>query len=257
MGTVALGSFLLAREGWLAFVPAHPWLQLARGGSLAMGTVAFFSALFQMPLAVAVSIAFFAPALAALLSGPLLGEKVKRSTWLAVGMAFVGVLIVLRPNVLALGWAAILPLITALGMALLVITNRAAARKGKGSSLSMQFFVAAGAALFLVIAAPIGAMSGIELFAMDWPHWSVVARCFLVTITGTTGHWLIYMGTTKAGASSISPTTYVQLIVASALGWLVFGDVPDLATLLGASIIIAAGLLLWWRGRTLASMQQR
>jgi drug/metabolite transporter (DMT)-like permease len=255
IGATALGAFLLWQEGARAFRPQRFWLQVARGASLALATLSFFTAVFLMPLAVTVTLSFAAPAFAALLSGPLLGEKVKPVTWLAIALAFVGVLVVLRPNLLELGWPALLPLLTALGMSLLVITNRKAA--GQGSALSMQFFVAAGTAFFLVIAALIGGASGVEMLQISWPDWTVVARCAFVAVTGTSGHWLIYLATTRAGASTIAPTTYVQLITASGLGWLFFDNVPDLFTLLGAAIIVAAGLLLWWNGRTLASTQER
>lgn len=255
MGAAVLGAFLLWREGLKAFVPHNWWLQAARGCSLAMGTIGFFTAIFLMPLSTAVAISFAAPALAALLSGPLLGEKLRPLTWPAIGIAFVGVLVILRPNLAEIGWAAILPLLTALGMSLLVISNRAAA--GKGSALSMQFFLAAGTAAVLVIAALAGGASGIDLLRLYWPDWTVIARCAFVMVTGTTGHWLIYLGTTRAGAASIAPTTYVQLLTSSVLGWLVFDNVPDFMTLIGALVIMAAGLLLWWDGRTLASMQER
>jgi drug/metabolite transporter (DMT)-like permease len=255
IGAAVLGMFLGSREGSSAFIPSNPLLQAARGVSLGLATLGFFTAIFIMPLATAISIAFVAPAITALLSGPLLGEKVRPLTWVAIGVAFAGVLVILQPNVVTLGWPALLPLLTALGMSLLVITNRASA--GQGSMLSMQFFVAAGTAAVLVLVATIGAGSGIEMFVIGWPDWSVVIRCALVAVTGTSGHWLIYYGTTRAGAASVAPATYVQLITASALGWLVFGDRPDLATVAGALIIVAAGLILWWDGRILASTGQR
>jgi len=255
IGASFLGALLAFREGGKAFRPAKPLLQFARGASLALATVCFFSAVFIMPLTTAISIAFVAPAFTALLSGPLLDEKVRRLTWIAIATAFAGVLVILRPNVLALGWAGLLPLGTALGMSLLVITNRAAA--GQGSVLSMQFFVAAFTALLLMPISYLGHLSGITMFEIVVPDWTIVVRSILVAITGTTGHALIYFGTTKAGAASVAPATYVQLITASALGWLVFDNVPDLATLAGAAIIVLAGMILWWDGRILASTQER
>src|SRR5690606_28649024 len=72
IGTVALGVFLLWREGWRGFVPRRPLLQLARGASLGLATMSFFTAIFIMPLATAIAISFIAPAITALLSGPLL-----------------------------------------------------------------------------------------------------------------------------------------------------------------------------------------
>jgi drug/metabolite transporter (DMT)-like permease len=255
VGAVFLGFMLAIHEGANAFKPAHPLLQVARAASLALATACFFSAVFIMPLATAISIAFVAPAFTALLSGPMLGEKVRPLTWVAIAIAFVGVLVILRPNVLALGWAGLLPLGTALGMSLLVIANRAAA--GKGSVLSMQFFVAAGTAGFLVPVSLFGHYSGAAMFALSWPDWTVVLRTVLVAITGTAGHALIYYGTTRAGAATVAPATYVQLITATALGWLVFDNIPDFATIVGALIIVGAGMILWWDGRLLASTRQR
>jgi drug/metabolite transporter (DMT)-like permease len=255
MGALVLGIMLARSEGMQAFLPRRPGLQIARGASLAMATAGFFSAVFIMPLATAISIAFVAPAMTAILSGPLLGEKVRAATWLAITVAFAGVLVILQPNVVALGWPALLPLLTALGMSLLVICNRAAA--GDGSVLSMQFFVAFGTATLLIIMAIVASFREDAFFHIGWPHWTVPLRCMAVMITGTTGHWLIFHGTTQAGAATVAPATYVQLITASALGWLVFGNVPSLATLAGALIIVAAGMILWWDGRILASTQER
>jgi drug/metabolite transporter (DMT)-like permease len=255
IGAVVLAVMLARQEGFNAFVPQRPMLQVVRGLALGLGTSAFFTALFIMPMATAISIAFVAPALTALLSGPLLGEKVRPVTWLAITIAFIGVLVVLQPNVLAIGWAACLPLLTALGMSLLVIANRASA--GQGSVLSMQFFVAFGTTIVLAVAAFGASLSGDPLFTLSWPDWTIVARCAFVATTGTTGHWLIFHGTTRAGAATVAPATYIQLITASALGWIFFDNVPGWSTLAGALIIVAAGLVLWWDGRVLASTQER
>lgn len=255
IGAVILGIVLGMREGAQAFRPSNPVLQLARGATLSVATLCFFSAIYIMPLSTAISIAFVAPAFTALFSGPLLGEKVRPLTWVAIGIAFAGVLVILRPNVLELGWAGLLPLGTALGMSLLVISNRAAA--GQGSVISMQFFMAAIASVFLIPASVIGSYTGIAMLDLGWPDWSVIGRCIAITVTGTLGHALIYYGTTRAGAASVAPATYIQLVTASALGWLVFGNLPDLATLAGAAIIVAGGLILWWDGRILASTRQR
>ncbi len=84
---------------------------------------------------------------------------------------------------------------------------------------------------------------------MTWPHWSVVARCAFIGLSATLAQWLIYMGTAKAGAGTIAPMTYGQLLMAVALGWIFFADIPDLLVLLGAAVIIGAGLYLWYAGR--------
>ena len=246
-GAIGLSALLLVQQGPPAFRPRRPWLQFGRGLCLAMATIGFFSAVFLMPLAEATSLIFVAPIITAILSGPILKERVPRITWLASLAAFGGVMLILRPNFLELGWAACLPLGSALFMSLLVLANRAVARDG--SALSMQVFMAGVAAPTLIMAAAAGHFSGEAILSIGVPDWTVIARCALVAVTASTAHWLVFIGTTKAGAATIAPMTYVQILVAASLGWLWFGDVPDIATFAGAGIIIAAGLMLWYAGR--------
>ncbi|NVD45663.1 DMT family transporter [Qipengyuania atrilutea] len=243
IGAVGLSSLLLVREGAEAFRPLKPWLQAARGFCLAGATLAFFSAIFVMPLAEAMALAFVAPVFTALFSGPLLKEKVRPAVWIASPVALAGVLIILRPNLAELGWVAVLPLIAAFFMSLVVITNRASA--GQGSALSMQVYMAVGAFPVLLIAALVGAASGVEALAISAPDWTIAARCAFVALTASTAHFLTYVGTERAGAAVIAPCTYIQILVASFFGWWWFGDLPDLVTVLGAAIIIAAGIFLW------------
>lgn len=246
IGAVALSAILLWKEGPRAFIPAHPWVQLGRGLCLTFASLTFFSAIYVMPLAETMAITFVSPVLTALLSGPLLGEKVRPAVWIASIAALTGVVIILRPNLLELGWPAILPLISALFFSLMIILNRASA--GKGSSLSMQVFMAGVAAPILILVAFGGQASGIEDLSFGWPSWDVVLRCAFVAFTASTAHWLAYIGTTKAGAAQVAPASYVQMLVATALGWWLFNDVPDALTVLGAAIIIGAGLYLWRDG---------
>src|SRR5690606_41179140 len=82
-------------------------------------------------------------------------------------------------------------------------------------------------------------------------------RCAFIGLTATLAQWLIYMGTTKAGAGTVAPMTYGQQLMATALGALFFDDWPDLTALAGAAIIIGAGLFLWWRGRAADAAGQR
>lgn len=248
LGAAGFAAILFAREGKTGFRPKRPGLQVARGVFLACATIAFFSALFMMPLAETTALVFLSPIITALLSGPILKERVRPVTWTASASAMVGVVIILRPNLAEVGWVAFLPLAAALFISALMLANRAAARDG--SPVSMQFFLAGVAAPTLIVASIIGHFSGEPFLAVGWPSWSVVWRCMIVAITASTAHWLVFLGTTRAGAATVAPMTYVQLLVAVALGWLWFGDVPDLATIGGATIIIGAGLVLWWSSKT-------
>ncbi len=247
LGALGLSTILALREGRSGFAMPHPRVQLLRGAGVAMATVGFFCAVFVMPLATTTAITFTSPMITAVLAALFLSEPARRETWIATLIAFLGVLVVLRPNVATLGPAALLPLLSALGMSLLMIGNRFVA--GTASALAMQVFVASLATPLLIGAALIGHVSGAEGFAIDWPHWSVIARTALVACTATMAHWLIFIGTTRSGAASIAPMTYVQLLVASVLGWALFHNPPDGLTLLGAAIIVAAGLYLWRAGK--------
>ena len=247
LGAAGLGVLLAWREGRAGFAMPRPWLQALRGFGVGTATAGFFSAVFVMPLATATAITFTSPMITALLAALFLGEPARRETWAATLLAFAGVLVVLRPNLAALGPAALLPLLSALGMSMLMIGNRATA--GLASPLAQQFFVSIFAAPYLVLVALAGAASGVGRLALSLPDWTVVARCALVAVSATTAHWAIFQGTMRAGAATIAPMTYVQLLIATALGWLLFADAPDLLTLLGAAMIVAAGLWLWHAGR--------
>jgi drug/metabolite transporter (DMT)-like permease len=247
IAALGLGMLLWRHEGLAGFRLARPGAQLWRGASLAVSTTVFFTSLFVLPLATATAIGFTSPMFTAILAAMLLGEPMRRATWIASLLAFAGVLVVLRPNLAEAGWWAVLPVGSAFMFALLIIGNRRVA--GTASALAMQFWVAVFAAPILILAAPLFAATGVERFALGWPDWSVLARCAFVALTATCAHWLVYLGTTRAGAASVAPMMYVQLLVASVIGWAWFGDHPDALTLLGAAIIVAAGLYLWRAGQ--------
>ena len=247
IGAMGLAVLLFVREGRAGFALPHLPVQLLRGLGVAMATVGFFSAIAVIPLAAATALTFTSPMITALLAAVFLGEPVRRETWIASLVAFAGVLVVLRPNFAAAGFAALLPLVAALGMSVLMIGNRFVA--GKGSPLAMQFSVAVVATPLLGLAMVVGDATGLPSLAVATPHWSVIARCAFIAVSASCAHWLIFMGTTRAGAGSIAPMTYIQLLIATLAGWAFFGDHPDAMTLLGAAMIVGAGLYLWRTGR--------
>jgi drug/metabolite transporter (DMT)-like permease len=242
-GALGLGAMLWRKDGRKAFRLPMPWVQLGRGASVAFASASFFIGLFLMPLAEATVIQFASPILTALLSALILKEAAPRAAWVATMLAFLGVLIVLRPNIAALGPAALLPLCCALGMALMMVFNRMAA--GAASVLAMQFMISAIASPLLIGAAIAGHFSGIAALAVSLPAPSIVLRCGIVAVSASGAHALIYLATMRASAALIAPMTYVQLLVAVTLGAIVFGNTPDTATLAGAALIIGGGLYLW------------
>ena len=242
-GALGLALAVAWRLGQAGFAVPRPGLQAGRGAAVALATLCFFMGVMAMPLADATAIQFSSPILTALMAPLVLGERTPRVTWLATLLAFAGVLVVLRPNLLALGPAALWPLGAALGMSWLMMLNRKAA--GLASNLVMQFALAAVAAPLLVAAALLLDTYGGPPFRLSWPSVQVVVKCAGVAVFATSGHALIYAAVVRATAQSVAPMTYVQLLVAAGLGWTWFGDPPDAATFGGAALIIAGGLILW------------
>lgn len=243
--SAALGLALLVLivEGRKAFRIPRPWLQLGRGAGVSVATICFFLGVMAMPLADATAIQFTSPIITAMLAPLFLKERTTAAVWLAMALAFGGVLVVLRPNVLALGAAAFYPVGAAAGMACLMICNRKAA--GAASPLAMQGYAALMAAPIITVATLLLAATGWPQFQFGVPPASVVIKSLIVACTATVGHMLIYMAAVRASAALVAPMTYVQLLVAAALSWLIFGTVPDFSTYAGAALIIGGGLLLW------------
>jgi drug/metabolite transporter (DMT)-like permease len=242
-GAVGLAIVLAVTEGRKGFRVPLPWLQFGRGAGVSVATICFFLGVMALPLADATAIQFTSPMITGVLSALLLGEKAPRAVWGATALAFAGVLVVLRPNVIALGATAFYPLGAAAGMACLMICNRKAA--GAASPVAMQFLVAIMAVPMLIAATGLLALSGAPQFQVPAPPVSVVVKCLAIACTATIAHLLIYMAAVRASVAVVAPMTYVQLLVAAVLGWILFGAAPDLSTLGGAALIIGGGLLLW------------
>jgi len=249
-GALGLAAAVAIRHGRAGFVLPRAGLQFGRGAAVAVATICFFMGVMAMPLADATAIQFTSPILTALLAPLVLRERTSGAVWAATLLAFAGVLIVLRPNIAELGPAAFYPLGAALGMSWLMMFNRMAA--GDAGVLVMQLLLAMMAAPLLLAAATILGIWGGPAFAVPAPSLEIVLKCLFVACSATLGHGLIYAAVVRATASTVAPMTYVQLIVASAIGWAWFGDAPDAATFAGAALIIAGGLTLWRTQRNVA-----
>ncbi len=247
IGATGLGVILFWRSGAAGFAVPHMGVQVLRGLLLAIASALFFLSIHIMPLAEATAISFATPAIIALLSALLLGERIPTLSWFAMLLASIGVIAVLRPNVALLGWAAVMPLIAATAMAGFFLLNRASA--ADLPPLAAQFWVAAWAAPFQLIAVVAGDYSGMAALAVSWPDWSVILRCAIVAVTASIAHYLVFLGTVRASAATIAPASYVQIIVALFVGMTIFGDWPDLVGIVGTLCIICAGVTLWLASR--------
>ena len=246
LGTVLMGGVVWVREGAGAFRVRRIGLHMARGAAWAVAALSFYLAIFVMPLAQATTIQFLSPMLVGLIAAGVLGERMTGSAWIATLAAFAGVLIVLRPDGQT-GWSALLPLSAASGMATLIVLNRLAA--GTGSVLASQFYAALFCTPVVLLATLVGHWSGVEALRVTPLPVSVALRAGAVACTASFAHTLVFIGTVRAGASEVAPMVYVQLLVALGLGAVLYGDWPDGWALLGAALVVGAGLFLWSRQR--------
>ncbi|WP_179379474.1 DMT family transporter [Jannaschia marina] len=225
-------------SGWTA-PRAQALTMLLRGALLMLSTVTNFIALRYLDLTVSAAIMFSAPILVCALSVPLLGERVGRWRWGAILLGFVGVLIVVRPWSAEFHWAAIFSLTAATSLALFSILTRRLA--GVAAPRTMQLY--AGLVGTLVLAP-------VALWLWETPQstldWTLL---FAVGAFAWAGHHFFGQAHGYAEASVLMPFSYSFLIYLSLSGFLVFGTLPDGMTLLGAGVIAAAGLVIWWRER--------
>ena len=209
-------------------------LQVIRGGVLTASSLLFLTALSRMPLAEAASIAFMAPLFIAVLSGPVLHERVEGRTWAALAAGLAGVLLIVRPGGGVFTWFALLPLGSALLMAIYQMMTRRLA--GHDNALTTLFYPALVGSIVVPIVFPL---------ALGLPDRPVhIALFCALGIMGGVGHFFLIRAHHEAPASVLGPFMYGQLLTALVLGWLVFGQLPDGLAVLGMVVITASGLAL-------------
>jgi len=182
------------------------------------------------------------PLIIAALSGPVLGERVGWRRWVAIGVGLIGILIILRPGLGVFTPAALIPLLAAAMFALYGLLTRYAARKD--SALTSFFWTGTVGA---IAATAIGIWFWQPMTASDW-GW-MAALC----VTGVSGHYLLIRTYEVAEASAVQPFAYFQLIFVSILAVTIFGEVIETPVLIGAAIIVAAGVFTFWRERAATS----
>jgi drug/metabolite transporter (DMT)-like permease len=226
----------LSRPGLLR--TARPALQIVRATILLGSTMLNFFALKYLRLDQVLAITFSTPFVVAALSGPALGEWVGPRRWTAIGIGFIGVLVVTRPGFGIVHPAAILAVLATLAYAVYFLTTRLLSRTDSNeTTLFYSNFV--GAALMLPV---------VPFFWKSPELWQF-ALMILAGALASFGHYMLIAAHRHAPASLLSSFIYSQLVWVVALGYAVFGDVPDGYTLAGASIVIASGLYIFHRER--------
>jgi len=206
-------------------------LQLFRGAALLGSSLFFITGLRYLPIAEASATGFVSPLFVTALSIIFLAEKVGVRRWIATATGLFGVLIILRPGTSAFHVAAFLPIISAFCWAATLIMTRMMSGREHSSTI-MTYSSIAGVAILSVLVP----------FAWVAPTWHDIMFGILVGVASTAGQWIVVLAFRYADASVLAPFSYTQLLWVSILGFLVFGEVPDSWTIVGASFIVASGL---------------
>jgi drug/metabolite transporter (DMT)-like permease len=235
MAAMAVLAPAVAREGLGTVMnPPRPWLQALRVALSTLEVAFFYWAVTYLPLAETVTFYLAGPIYVALLARPILGEAISGRRWAAIGVGFVGVLIALNPGGAAFGWPALIAIAGSLAFAGMMITTR----QLKGTPDTTLVFWQTGAALVMgAVLAPFG---WVEPTLRDY------GLLGLLGVVALFAHVATNKALKLAPASTVVPYQYTLIVWAVILGYLVFGDVPPLSTIVGAAIIVAAGVWIFW-----------
>ena len=201
-----------------------------------MALIAIVVALRELPLAVVVSLSYAAPLFITVLSIFLLSEKVGVFRWLAVLIGFFGVIIIAEPGFKGMNYLYFLPLIFCIGMAFVTITIR------KLSSTEPIWLIS----IFFTITISI---AGLATIPMGWitPNFQDFILLALIGVTGGSANLFLTQSYKLSEVSLVAPLKYLALIFAIIFGYLIWNEIPTVKTLIGASLVVLASLIIFRR----------
>ncbi len=231
------------------------WLTLLRTVLHIFGIGAMFMALQYLPLADAIAIAFVMPFIMLLLGKFVLGEEVGSRRLIACTVGFVGTLLVVQPSFAAVGWPALLPLVVAVNFSVFMLVTRQIAKHTDPIGLQ-----AVSGVMAVCIIAPVlwvsqsGSFAPLTLIQPTAVEWALLMA---IGTLGTGAHLLMTWSLRYAPSATLAPMQYLEIPVATIIGLLVFGDLPNGLAALGICITIAAGLYIVLRERAIARLAAR
>lgn len=232
---VILGPMIARQGAGKLLRPERPGLQVVRVVAATLDTTLFYAAVVHLPLADVMSFYMAGPIYVAALSHLLLGERVGWRRWMAILVGFCGVLIMLDPSAAALSPSSLFALVGSLSFALSIVLNR---RLRGTSDTTLVTWQTVGA----------GLLGGV-LAVGDWspPSATDLGAMLLLGIVSGAAHLMITRALKLAPASTLAPLHYTLLLWGVALGFVFFGDVPGPQILVGAGIVVLAGLFIFHR----------
>ncbi len=243
-----LTVILAEARGWPAF--RRLGLHLLRGLLMYVAFTAYYLAIAQLQIAQTVALFFVAPLLVAALSGPVLGERVAPRSWVAIAIGGAGMLVILRPGLSVLDPALFLPLFAALAYAFSVLCGRRLGQSQSGAAMAFSanvIYIAASGAMALALAGripPSQAAASVRFLLEPWVwagarDFALMAACGVISATA---FFLLGQGYRMAEANRAAPFEYASLPWSILWGYLFFGNLPDLPTVIGALVIVYGGI---------------
>jgi len=224
--------FLLVIRGSDILKTQHPYLQIGRGALAAGSATLFIVAISIVPLADAIAISFVAPFIVTLLGALILGEAVGIRRWVAVSIGFLGTLVVMRPGMGVIHPAATLVLVAALLFALRQILSRRLS--GTDRTITTVAYTAITASALLTLPLPL---------VWRMPEWGFeIALLASMAVLAGIAEVMVIKSLELAQAVVLAPVHYTLLIWGTFYGWVVFDQLPDLWTWVGALIIVGTGI---------------
>jgi len=201
-----------------------------------------FWGLMYLPLANNIALFFIEPLVLTVLSIFFLKEKVTRALVIVLFVGLIGTMVIIRPNWSAYGTAAILPIFAAIFYALYLMTIRVS--KDIKDVLTMQFWIGIIASVFTSVLFLLAQPFDLEVLSFNKIDHSLWWLVFLLAVVTIVSQLLISNALYYANASLLASFQYLEIISATLLGWIIFNDIPDRLTMLGAIIVIFSGVYL-------------
>lgn len=231
LGLLLGALVLIAMQGTRVLKTAHPRLQLLRGAFATCSAAFFVFGVAYIPLADAVAISFVAPFVVTLLGALLLREPVGVRRWAAVALGFVGAMIVIRPGLGVMHPAAWFILLAAFFFALRQIVSRAISDTDRTETTVVY------TALMTV-----GLLTVPTLWVWQMPKWDIVPLLVLLAVLAGLAEVCVIKALEAAMAVVVAPVQYTLILWGTLYGYLIFDQLPDLWTWVGAAIIVATGI---------------
>ena len=214
------------------------------------GIGAMFTALQYLPLADAVAIAFVMPFIMLLLGKYILGEDVGARRLIACIVGFIGTLLVVQPSFANVGWPALLPMVVAVNFSFFMLITRQIAKET--NPIGLQAVSGVMAVGIMVPALAITAGMGIDALTLIPPtgfEWSMLGA---IGVLGTLAHLLMTWSLRYAPSATLAPMQYLEIPIATVIGFWVFKDLPNGLAAVGIAITIAAGVYIILRERAIS-----